>query len=130
MQNEIMKILTQAIFSILGVLVTYLTTLIVSYIKSKQQELINKIGIEQYNTNYNIAKSIYFAVEQHFRFIPQAGKEKRELFDKMLLEKIPTLKQADLDHFREAVVGEINSQINDSKIFEAAPVFNPEIDSI
>lgn len=38
----------------------------------------------------------------------------------MLMEKIPSLKQEDLDHFREAIVGEINTQIKQSKLLEPA----------
>ena len=45
----------------------------------------------------------------------------------MLMEKIPTLKQEDLDHFREAIVGEINTQIKQSKLLEPGdPIINEE----
>lgn len=45
----------------------------------------------------------------------------------MFMEKIPTLKQQDLDHFREAIVGEINTQIKQSKLLELAdPIINEE----
>lgn len=126
--NGITEIAVQAILSILGVVVTYLTTVAVTYLKKKREALIKEIGATQYNTTYNIAKSIYFAVEQQFRFIPEAGKEKKEIFDKMLLEKVPGLNKEDLDHFREAVVGEINNQMQQAKLFEPAPLFNCEIE--
>lgn len=126
--NGVMGILVQAILSILGVLVTYLVTVAVAYLKQKREALIKQIGLEQYNRTYNIAKSIYFAVEQQFKFIPAAGEQKKKIFDEMLLQKIPTLKQSDLDHFREAIVGEVNSQIQQSKLLEPVPVFNPAVD--
>lgn len=126
--NGIADIFTEAILSILGLLVTYFVTVAVSYLKQKKEALIKQIGAEQYNSTYNIAKSVYYAVEQQFKFVPAAGVNKRELFDKMLLEKIPSLQKEELDHFREAIVGEINTQIEQSKLFEAAPIFNPEID--
>lgn len=128
LSNGIMEIVVQAILSILGVLATYLTAIAIAYFKKKKEELVSKIGVEQYNATYNIAKSIYYAVEQQFRFIPQAGSQKKEMFDDMLLKKIPQLKQQDLDYFREAIVGEINKQLEQSKIFESIPLFNPEED--
>lgn len=126
--NGITGIMVQAVLSILGVTVTYLTTVAVTYLKKKREALIKEIGAAQYNTTYSIAKSIYFAVEQQFKFIPAAGTNKKELFDKMLLEKVPSLKQEDLNHFREAIVGEINSQIQQANILQPAPTFNPEVD--
>lgn len=128
LSNGIANIFTEAILSILGLLVTYFVTVAVSYLKQKKEALIKQIGAEQYNSTYNIGKSVYYAVEQQFKFVPAAGVNKRELFDKMLLEKIPSLQKEELDHFREAIVGEINTQIEQSKLFEAAPIFNPEID--
>lgn len=126
--NGVMEIVIQAILSVMGVLVTYLVAVAVTYLNKKKENLIQNIGAEQYNSTYNIAKSVYYAVEQQFRFIPQAGKEKKDKFDKMLLEKIPSLKQEDLSHFREAVVGEINNQIEQAKLFEPVPTFNAKID--
>lgn len=126
--NGIADIFTEAILSILGLLVTYFVTVAVSYLNKKKEALIKQIGADQYNSTYNIAKSVYYAVEQQFKFVPAAGVNKKELFDKMLLEKIPSLHKEELDHFREAIVGEINTQIEQSRLFEAAPIFNPEID--
>lgn len=122
MENQVMSIFVQAVLAILGVLVSYLTTVAVSYLVKKKEAIIKQIGVDQYNATYNIAKGIYFAVEQQFKFIPAAGEQKRKNFDTMLLEKVPTLKQEDLDHFRESIVGEINSQVNKSNIL--APAFD------
>ncbi|GAA0723365.1 hypothetical protein GCM10008905_15910 [Clostridium malenominatum] len=124
LQNNIMDILIQGILSILGVLLSYLITMLVSYLTKKKEILIKQMGAQQYNTTYNIAKSIFYAVEQQFKFIPQAGEEKKKLFDELLLKQIPQLSKEELEHFREAIVGEINIQLKDSKLFDPAPLFN------
>ncbi|EJO5347239.1 hypothetical protein NRP93_001313 [Clostridium botulinum] len=119
-----MPIVTQAILNILGVIIIYLSTVIVQYFNKKRQALIKQMGSDEYNMYYNIAKGIFYAVEQEYRNIPNSGKEKAEKFNSLLLEKIPTLKQEDLDHFREAIVGEINTQIKQSKLLQPAPTTN------
>lgn len=118
--NSIMSILMQAVLSIFGVVMTYLITVAVSYISEKREALIKQVGAQQYNAVYNIAKNIYFAVEQQFKLVPGDADNKRKLFDELLLKKVPELTQEELDHFREAIVGEINSQINQAKLLQPA----------
>lgn len=120
MENQIINIFVQAVLSILAVLVSYLTTIAVSYLNKKKEALIKQMGADQYNATYNIAKGIYFAVEQQFKTIPQCGQQKADIFNKVLLDKVPGLTQEELDHFREAIVGEINSQLNKTKLFNPA----------
>lgn len=122
--NGVMNIAVQAVLSILGVVATYLVAVVVSYVSKKREALIKQMGTEEYNTTYNIAKSIYYAVEQQFKLIPAAGEQKRKEFDNLLLEKIPTLTQAELDHFREAICGEINSKVKAAKLLEKAPAID------
>lgn len=38
----------------------------------------------------------------------------------MLLSKVPGLTQEEIDHFREAVVGEINNQIKQAQLLQQA----------
>ncbi len=120
MNNQMMQIITDALTNILGVVIIYLSTVAVQYFKQKRQALIKQMRNEQYNMYHNIAKSVFYAIEQEYRFMPKSGEEKAEKFNSMLMEKIPTLKQEDLDHFREAIVGEINTQIKQSKLLEPA----------
>ncbi|PRR78935.1 hypothetical protein CLLI_12740 [Clostridium liquoris] len=127
LQSGVMQILIQAVLSILGIVSTYLITMLVSYLSKKKEALIKQIGSEQYSMIYNIAKSIFYAVEQQYKFIPASADNKKELFNTMLLERIPGLNQGDLNHFREAIVGEINFQINQSKLLMPAPAFDASI---
>lgn len=120
MENQVMGIFVQAVLAILGVLVSYLTTVAVSYLAKKKEALINQMGADQYNVTYSIAKSIFFAVEQQFKLIPKSGQQKADMFNKLLLSKVPGLTQDEIDHFREAVVGEINLQLNKTGLLDPA----------
>lgn len=124
--NGVLNIVVQAILSILGVIAAYLIAVATSYFKKKREALINQMGIDQYNATYNIAKSIYFSTEQLFKFIPAAAEQKRKIFNSELIKKVPTLTQEELDHFREAVIGEVNSQIKQSQILQPAEAYNPQ----
>lgn len=120
--NEVLSIISQGVLSILGALASYGITVGIAYLKKKKEAVIKQIGVDQYNEDYKIAQDIYYIVEQQFKFIPQAGEQKRKEFDKMLVEKVPGISQEELDHFRETICGKINSEIKDSKIL--APAFD------
>lgn len=85
--NGVVDIVIKSILSILGLTITYLIRIGVDYLNKKREQLIQKIGMEQYNKTYNIAKSIYFVVEQQFKFIPQSAEEKENCLMKCLLKK-------------------------------------------
>lgn len=124
--NGVLSIIVQAILTILGAVSTYLITVVISYFKKKRDSQILQNGVDQYNNTYNIAKGVYYAVEQVFKFIPAAAELKRKAFDSQLIKKVPTLTQEELDHFREAVVGEVNFQIKQSQILAPAALYNPQ----
>jgi len=108
-------------------LASYFIAVGVTYLKKKKEALITQLGIDKYNENYKLAKDIYYIVEQQFKFIPAAGEQKRKEFDKLLVEKIPGISQEELNHFREAICGKINTEVKDANIL--APAFNPNMDS-
>ncbi len=120
MENQVISVFVQAVLVILGALVSYLTTVAVSYLTKKKEALIKQMGADQYNINYNIAKSIFFAVEQQFKSMPKSGQQKADMFNNMLFNKVPGLTQDEIDHFREAVVGEVNLQLNKTGLLDPA----------
>ena len=119
--NGASTILVQTILTILGLAMTYLISVVVSYLNKKKQAEVVKEGVEAYNAHALVAKGIFYQVEQLFKLIPSAGVLKATMFDKLLLAKFPTLTQSQLDHFRESIVGEANLQ------FEVllAPAYDP-----
>ena len=120
--DEVVNIISQGVLSILGALASYGVAVGVTYLKKKKESLIKQIGVDQYNEDYTIAKDIYYIVEQQFKFIPQAGEQKRKEFDKLLVEKMPGISQEELNHFREAICGKINSEVKDAQLL--APAFD------
>ena len=117
----ISSILIETILGILGLAMTALIAKVYSYLNTKKKAEITKIGADEYNLRATIAKGIVYQVEQLFKFIPGVGTLKATMFDKLLLAKFPTLTQTQLDHFRESVVGQINS--NDNILL--APAYDP-----
>ncbi len=73
-----------------------------------------------------MAQDIYYRAEQQFKLIPQAGEQKKQEFDKMLVEKIPGISQEELNHFRETICGKVNSEVKDGKLL--APAFDSNKD--
>lgn len=124
--NEIADVIVSGVLSILGALASYGVTIGITCLKKKKEELITKVGVDKYNENYKLAQDIYYAVEQKFRFIPAAGDQKRQEFDKVLVEKIPGISQEELNHFRETICGKVNSEVNNSHLL--APAYNPNKD--
>lgn len=124
--NQIASIGVQATISILSLAGTAFIGFAVSYIAEKKDALIGQIGVDNYNSTYNIAKGVFYAVEQQFKFVPAAAELKKQLFDKLLLDRIPGLTQDEIDHFREAICGEINSQLKSSNLL--VPAYDPSID--
>jgi len=125
--NQIANIIASGVLSVLGALASYGVTVAVKYIDQKKQALIKQIGNDNYNANLKIAENIYYEVEQQFRFIPNAGKQKADEFDKLLVKKIPGISQDDLTHFKESICGKINSEVKDSGIL--APVYDENKDT-
>lgn len=122
MGKEIMDGITPAIINVVILIITTVIgivgTELVKLLSQKRQEVIKNMGAQQYNFVYSVAESVYYAVEQQFKNM--ASDEKRAQFDQLLLNKVPYLKQEDIDHVREAVIGRVNSVIKDSNLLKKA----------
>lgn len=120
LSNEVANIISSGVLSVLGALTSYGVAVGVTYLKKKREALINQLGVDQYNKDYKMAQDIYYIVEQQFKFVPQAGEQKKQEFDKLLVEKIPGISQEELDHFRETICGKVNAGVISSGILAPA----------
>ncbi|WP_190285320.1 hypothetical protein [Clostridium sp. JN-1] len=124
--NEVANIISSGVLSILGAIAFYGVAVGVTYLKKKREALINQLGVDQYNEDYKVAQDIYYIVEQQFKFIPQAGEQKKKEFNKLLTGKIPGISQEELDHFRETICGKVNSEFKSANIL--APAYDENKD--
>lgn len=109
--SQIAPLLITFIIGVFTIIIKAVGDVLKAFLKEKKKEVIAKIGQTQYEANLTMAKSIWLIVEEHFRInkiVQNITTQKIEMFDKLLLEKIPYLKQEDIDHFRQAVAGEVN----------------------
>ncbi|WBW96038.1 hypothetical protein [Oceanirhabdus sp. W0125-5] len=120
MFNEIYGVILKGVLIILSGVLAVIVTTFIDYLGKKRKEIIIRIGKERYNENYRIGKMIYYAVEQKFKNTAGKAEEKREEFDKLILEKIPLLTEKDIELLRESIVGEINNSIKENDLFNEA----------
>lgn len=125
MINEIVSnttpIIIAAIFAVITAIVKGVSDVTVEYIKTKKEQLITKIGADNYNNYREIAFDVYYRVEQEFKGKTNVAQDKLNAFNGYLLAKIPGLTKEQLNHFRESVVGTVNNMIEEKGILDKAP---------
>lgn len=99
--------LVQLVAVIAGTLLTALIAEAIKFAKKKQVEIIQKIGIGRHEHIETMAKSTYFAMEQSMK--NASSEDKRKQFDIFMYANISDLTPEELDHAREAVIGEIKA---------------------
>lgn len=109
--NGILPIVVTAVVAILGTIITIVGKDFVGFIQAKHDEAVAKAGASTYNQNRKFALDIWNIVDEHFRVsgtVKAAITDKIDLFNKLLLEKIPGLTQSEIDFLRQSIAGEIN----------------------
>ena len=109
--NQILPILIAAIVSIIAVVIKAVGDVTIKYLSTKKDEAIARLGVLEYNKRLATARDIWGVVDEHFRIYDSVAYEiddKIKLFNKMLLEQIPSLEQSDLDYLRQTIAGQIN----------------------
>ena len=106
--NEITPVLVNTVVIILTAVLSFLSKKLIDFVTMKKLELEEKISDDNYKYIYNVAKSVYYFVEQNFKGFSDVIEDKREMFEQQILSRIPYLTKEDIDHFRESIVGEVN----------------------
>lgn len=107
--DAIVPVFVDAIITMLVVIVPLVAKIVIKYIKTKLVQIENTVGEQNYNALKLLAEDVYFLVEQ--KYITGLITDKKEEFDRLLLEKVPTLTQEEIDSTREAICGKINSYL-------------------
>ncbi|MPQ45179.1 cobalt ABC transporter permease [Clostridium tarantellae] len=115
MYNEISDtILTALTVGLVGILVAIIKSvgdITIEYISKKKKEVEQTLQINKHEEEIKTAKEIWHIVEEKYRIsenIEDLANKKANDFDKLLLEKIPYLKEYQIKEIRQALAGEIN----------------------
>ena len=92
------------------VILPVLFTKVFQFLNAKKMEVEGKVGKQNYDLLMGVANSIYFVVEEKFKNYSRCSDNKKVEFDTLLKGKFPHLKQEDIDHIRQSIVGEFNKQ--------------------
>lgn len=125
--NELTKIIDTAAVTILTAVITALIGVGISYLQKAKEALVKKIGAQQYNADRMIALNIYHQVEQQFKGLSGVADEKSKEFDNLVSKLLPWLTPAEVEHYKESIVGEINSKIDKSTLLDQ--VENPYMEA-
>lgn len=109
-----------AILAVLGIVIKSAGEIVVQLLSVKRDEVIAKIGAERYNFYRKVALDVYNRVEEEFRGQKGVFEKKIAAFDKYMMQRIPSLTEDELAHFRQSVVGNINNEIKGSNIITPA----------
>ncbi len=110
--NQIIPLLITCIIGVLAVVINGIGDVAKKYILAKRDETIEKIGRVEYEKRISTALDIWGIVDEHFRIndlIEHTIDDKTNLFNRMLLDRIPSLTQEDIDYLRQTIAGQINS---------------------
>lgn len=114
MQNIIDQALTAlatALVSILLGIISYLGAKIIFFVKEKTKAIQEKVGIDKYNNEIQIAFNCWKIVDEKFRITPNllaTIQSKTDMFEQEILKKCPYLSKDQIDHLRQSIAGTIN----------------------
>ncbi len=83
----------------------------VAYLRQKQEELINRMGAEQYDRSLSLAREAWYIVDEYFRITPNVEKTmqaKQEKFAEEIKKLLPAVTDEEIGQLRQAIAGEVN----------------------
>lgn len=114
MDKVLDPILGAVALGITGILVAIIKSVgdvIIEYIGKKKQVVEQRLQLDKHVEEIETAKQVWNIVEEKYRItdnIENLAKSKADMFDKLLLEKIPYLTEDEVKQLRQAIAGEIN----------------------
>jgi len=109
--NQIAPIAATAIVAILVATIKKVGGVVIELFVTKKKEIELKIIASGHETELQQAKESWNIVDEKFRITANATQlfgSKADLFNKLLLNKMPALTQQNLDDLRQAIAGEVN----------------------
>lgn len=109
--NQILPLLITFVVGALALIFRAVGKAVIELLIAKREEAILRLGKEEYGRRLDIAFDVWRLVDEHFRLndlIKYSINDKMSYFNDVLLERIPALKQEDLDYLRQVVAGIVN----------------------
>ncbi|BCZ48411.1 hypothetical protein psyc5s11_44780 [Clostridium gelidum] len=109
--SQIAPIVATAIVAILVATIKKVGSAAIEVFTKKKEEIEQKIKISGHESELQQAKEAWNIIEEKFRITENATQilgSKADLFNQLLLQKIPGLTQSNLDDLRQAIAGEFN----------------------
>ena len=100
--TDIMEILKPIILAIVTVVAGLIGTYGAKFLKTAIEWIKSKVGTNTYNTAKEVAYGIYVYLEDKYN-ISGMGETKRKEMEALLLERFPSLTQAELDSINKEV---------------------------
>lgn len=117
-EQLISQIVPLLITFVIGVLVAVIKAVgdaLLILIQTKKDEVVQKIIQGKHEQEVKTALEVWNIVDEHFRVNEVIGDKiqlKINMFNDLLLNRIPGLKQEDLDYLRQTIAGEVNKYKN------------------
>lgn len=114
MDKILEPILGAVAIGVVGVLVAIIKSfgdVAIGYIAKKKEVVEQRLQLDKHQEEVETAKIIWNIVEEKYRItdnIKDLAKSKADEFDKLLIEKIPYLKEEQVKMLRQAIAGEVN----------------------
>lgn len=109
--NSILDVVTIGVVGILVSIIKIVGDVIIDYIGKKKEVVEQRLKLDKHVEEVEAAKQVWNIVEEKYRItdnIENLAKSKADMFDKLLLGKIPYLTEDEVKQMRQAIAGEIN----------------------
>lgn len=118
MQQTIMEAITPLLINLVTLILSIIGIIIVGLLNKFKIWVAAKIGTETYNRAREVAIGLYTLLEDEFQGMLNAGAEKREKMNQLLLAQFPTLTQTELDAINKEVCATIKAQAQANRLLE------------
>ena len=109
--NGVMPAITAAFVGVIIVIIKNVGDALINLAEVKAKELSQKYKLDKYSELINTAKDIWNIVEEKYRItenVEELVESKAEMFDRLLLAKVPGLTEEQIIEIRQALAGEYN----------------------
>ena len=109
--SGVMPAITAVFVGVIIVIIKNVGDALINLAEVKGKELKQKYNLDKYTEIINTAKDIWNIVEEKFRItenVEESVESKAEMFDRLLLEKLPGLTEEQIEKIRQALAGEFN----------------------